>query len=100
MPGAVVEDEAANEGCLRVHLVLHLHDLNHVEVDWLREGIDASRALGRRRGLNEEHGVNDRGRELGRELGVEFGRERCVGDRDEGRTVKGRGLLEGVQELG
>lgn len=94
MPRTVVHDETANELRVGVGLVLHLHDLDHVQID----RVDAARLLGR--GLDGEHGVDNVRGELGRELGVELGAERRVRNVDERCAVEGWGLLEFVEELG
>jgi len=99
MPSSVVHHQSSNELSLGIHLVLHLHNLNHVEIDGLGEGIDSGSSLCWRRRLNGEDGVDDGGSELGSEFGVKFGSERGVGDGDEGSSIHGLGDFEGVEEL-
>lgn len=100
VPGAMVHDEAADERRLGVHLVLHLHDLDHVQVDRVLERIDTNGIGGRCRRLNGKDGVDDKAGNLSRELRVDLGRKRGVSDRNKRRSVK-RWLLnlERVEKL-
>jgi len=100
VPGAVIHDETADERGLGVHLVLHLHNLDHVQVDWVLERVDADGVGGRCWRLDGQDGVDDKAGDLGRQLRVDLGRERGVGHRDERRPVERRLLdLERVKEL-
>ena len=113
---AVVHDEALDELRVGVGLVLHLHNLNHVQVDrvvLLRCGgrravhrrvlvrrCPGSGRRGRRGWLADgQNGVDNVGRELFRELGVQLGGEGGVCDGDEGGAVQRGRLLERLEEL-
>jgi hypothetical protein len=80
----MVHDQPPDQLSLRVHLVLHLHDFDHVQVDRLGERVDAGGIGGRRGRGDGKDGVDDGGREVGGELGMELGGEGGVGDGDEG----------------
>jgi hypothetical protein len=72
MSRTVVHDQTADQLGIRVGLVLHLHDFDHVQVDWLTVGIDS---LGISSGywwLDSEDCVDNIGSELLGEFSVEF----------------------------
>mmetsp|Transcript_28269 Transcript_28269/g.67221 ORF Transcript_28269/g.67221 Transcript_28269/m.67221 type:complete len:433 (+) Transcript_28269:119-1417(+) len=73
---AVVEDEAAHELGVRRELVLHVHDLDHVEVDWLVWPPD------------HEDRVRDDVRQLVRECLRELCAEGCLCDAVEDFAVR------------
>jgi hypothetical protein len=62
--------------------VLHLHHLNHVQIDRLAVGVHARRVGGGRGGLDGQHRVDDVRSELLREGRVELGGEGGEGDGD------------------
>jgi hypothetical protein len=95
MPRAVIEDEAPDEPRVGIGLVLHLHDLDHVEVNGLPFATRVGRTLS-----DGENGVDDVGGERGGKTGVEFGGEGGMGYRDErGMVSIWLGDLERVEEL-
>jgi len=82
----VVEDESLDESGLSGHLVLHVHELNHVEVEAVVT-------------LNALDGIHDDFSQWHCELGVDLGLEGGVADFDE--ELSGDLLLdlEGLEEL-
>jgi len=71
LSATVIEDEATDEARLRRHLMLHVHDLDHVEVDSLVAG-DAL------------DGIDDDLTERVGDGGVDLGVERALGHSEEG----------------
>jgi hypothetical protein len=88
----VIKYQTPDKGRIRIRLVLHLHNLHHVQVDRLGLSVLVVSADG-------EYGVGDICRELSGQLSVKLGSEGCVGDGDEGCSVEFRGDFEGFQEL-
>jgi hypothetical protein len=103
VPGTVIEDETTDETGVGVVLVLHLHDLDHVQVDRLKLGLrcrDRGGAIGDGAEADGEDGIDNGCGKRASEAGVDLGREGSIGDGDEGGMI-GRRLvhLEGVEEL-
>ena len=67
--------------------MLHLHNLNHVQIGLRGLLVDG------------EDGVDDIGSELGGQGGVELSGERCSRDADEEFSVNLLRELEGIEEL-
>jgi hypothetical protein len=95
----VVHDETTDKLGVGVGAVLHLHDLDHVEVNGLAAGSRASSASGRGRGTDGKNSIGSVGSKLLGKLGVELGGERGEGNLDEVGAVEGGELLERVEEL-
>lgn len=87
MPRAVVEGKALDELCVGGSAVLHLHDLNHVQIGLLGGLVDS------------EDGIDDRGGQRLGKAGTQLCGERGSGDGEEELTVDFAGKLELVEEL-
>jgi hypothetical protein len=87
MSRAVVEREAADELGIRGAAVLHLHNLDHVQVGLLALLVDG------------QDGVDNSGCQALGEAGVQLGGEGGPGDREEELAVDVTGKLELVEEL-
>jgi hypothetical protein len=61
MPSSVIHDQTPDQLGIGIRLVLHLHDLDHVQINWLRRFFTA---------LNSEDGINDISSEVLCQLGV------------------------------
>jgi hypothetical protein len=88
----VIEDETFDKARLSGHLVLHVHDLNHVEVDWLVWLLDGLH------GLNEDlsQGIGNGGVDLGHQGGTGNLEEELTlnfGVSDFGSLQEGKSLL-------
>jgi hypothetical protein len=94
MSGPVVHDQTPDELSVGVRLVLHLHDLDHVQVNGVFPSVGTGLS-----GLDGKNGINDVCAELLSEGGVEFGGKGSVSDGDEVCAVEGGCLSERVEEL-
>ena len=65
MATTVVEDKSLDEARLCGHLVLHVHDLDHVEIDWLVGLADGLDCLNEDLGKGLSNGRVDLGHEGG-----------------------------------
>ena len=84
----MIHHQSLDQGRIGVHFMLHLHHLDHVQVDRISVSIGI---FGRADG---EDGIGDIRGEFGGEGSVKFGGKGSVSDVDEGRAVKRRSLLE------
>ena len=113
MPCTVIEDETANKFGFRRSSMLHLHDLDHVEIDRLAplifgiytrrlrsaqhsDDTQTARTCGWWWWPDGQHRIHNVGSQLLRERAVDFGRERRVCDVDERRAIERDRLLERV----
>jgi hypothetical protein len=90
MPSSVIHDQTPDQLSIGIRLVLHLHDLDHVQINRLRRLFTA---------LNSEDGIDDISSETLCQLGVQLGSEGSEGDGNEGGSVKSRSVLVAVKEL-
>lgn len=71
----MIHDQTPNQLSIGIRLVLHLHDLNHVQIDRLGRFFTA---------LNSQNSIDDIGSKVLCKLGVEFGGEGGESNGDEG----------------
>lgn len=94
--GTMVEHKTANESGVGVRLVLHLHNLDHMQINGLEARSTALRGL-----ADGKNGIDEVCCKRAGQLGLEFGRKGGAGDGNEGRVVwlLALGNLELVQVL-
>lgn len=105
MAGSVVQHQSLDEPRVRVGHVLHLHQLDHVQVDGLELALLARNA---RRLADRKDRIDNRLSERLRKRLVHLGRQAGVGDLDEGLVRgsggsgggRGEGHFERVEERG
>jgi hypothetical protein len=95
MPRAVIEDKTADKPCVRVRLVLHLHYLDHVQVDRFPFATRVCRTLS-----DGENSVDDVSGERDGETSMQFSGEGGVCYRNERSVVSiWLGNFERVEKL-
>ena len=93
MPCTVIHHQALDQSRIRIHLVLHLHYFDHVQINRI------SPAFAILLRADGENSVDDIGGEFLGESGMEFCGEGRVGDIDEVCSVEGWRLLERLEKL-
>lgn len=75
MPRSVIEHQTPDQRAIRIRLVHHLHNLDHVQVDGFPESVDALGVRRRGRSLDSEDGIDDRSGQGGSQGRVKLGRQ-------------------------